>query len=207
MVQGLNHEPGSVLVVQAIHTQWSKRARGAPLAVARNQVPAALPIRLDQAEPASSGYFIHYVVFSEADAFAEPYLDVTRTHAREEIWRYDRVFLRPHGLTLEMPHSSLRQVASTGGPFELVGFGLIWDDEVEVVDLRGHAPPSAGARRAFTLRPGEWGRVRCNRRLTVDVSWVYEQWTINVALTSRCPPGIFEESEPDDVYERMSELR
>ncbi|MEM7352946.1 MAG: hypothetical protein AAF657_19270 [Acidobacteriota bacterium] len=199
-------DPEGLLCIQAIHVQWSKLARGAPLARQRNQVPCALPLSLDAEAVPSSGTLFHYSVYSEADAFAEPCFARCEAHPPGEIYRYDLVRMRPHGLALAMPHSTVRQTASEDDYFQLAGFGIPWAAEAKLFELRGHVPPSPGSRLAFALSPGQWGRLRWNRRSTVDAGTIYEQWTVNVAWVLRWQEDVFTAVAPSHRYEKLKNL-
>ena len=61
------------LLLQVIHTEWSKAARGSLLAAARNLIQKALPITLPPLPADEPTYLIHHVFYSEADSFQNPY--------------------------------------------------------------------------------------------------------------------------------------
>jgi len=62
---------------------------------------------------------------------------------------------------------------------------------------------------AFTLRLGEWGRLRYNGRHSGDCAWWYEKWVVNVGFFGQerpMWPTAFLDSPPSARYSQMADL-
>ena len=192
------------MIVQIIHTQWTKAARGAPLAGHRNRVPEALPIAGDHVDQQSC--LVNYVAFVETDKFSEPVTNSQMTHDLGSPVRYGNVYTRPHALELVLPHSTFEPGSGRDDLFEFDGYAVRVDHGLTVKQLLSHEFSSVGARHIFQLGEDEWGRIRYNWRSAVQAGTVYEQITLNIASTRVSDPRTFVATVPAHKHERLKQL-
>ena len=192
------------MIVQIIHTQWTKAARGAPLAGHRNRVPDALPIAGEPADQDSC--LVNYVAFVETNKFSEPVIDTQTTHDLGTPVRYGRTYTRPHALELVLPHSTLEPGLSDDDVFEFVGFAVQVGHGLTVKELLGHEFSSVGAQHVFQLGESEWGCIKLNWRSALQAGTIYEQFTLNIASTRVSDPRVFVEARPAQRHERLKHL-
>lgn len=169
-----------IILVQEIRTDWSKVSRGAPGAAKRAAVPRALPLPLHRADRDFYALFEHRVFFSEWEGFRDPGEQVA---CSEEVGQVIYGCVR-----LKLEGESLR---------------VVWKYDP---GYAGAPSRDGNPKQAFTLRPGQWGRVVYNGRFGEDEGWYYRQTTFNVALAERASACVFTESEPAHVYKQVAEL-
>ena len=192
------------MIVQIIHTQWTKAARGAPLAALRNRVPDALPIAGGHVDRRSC--LVNYVTFVETNKFSEPVTNSQMTHDLGSPVCYRTAHTRPHALELVLPHSTLVPVPGHDEFFEFDGYAVRVDHGLTVKQLLSHEFSSVGARHVFQLKEDEWGRIRFNWRSAVQAGTVYEQITLNIASTGVSDPRTFVATVPAQAHERLKQL-
>src|SRR5690349_5686419 len=111
-----------ILVVQAIHTEWSKESRGGLQATARNTVPETAPLTLPQHLDPDVSYVIHHHFYSEATGFTQPFYDAVEQHPANIQTHYVCRRQRLHAPFIVMPHTVF--VSEIIGP-ELIRYDRI----------------------------------------------------------------------------------
>jgi hypothetical protein len=171
---------GPIAIVQIIQRNWTKAARGAPLAAQRRRLPEALPLpRLQPSEPPAR-YLIQRAEFDATVPLGESSRLAVRQETTGNPRRFDNIEIRP---LLGVLQVDLRW--TWGAPWR-------WSQ-------RGH-------RGLFTLRPGDWGRVEYNYRSGGDDAWTYVHYVINIALTATPTARLFLDTAPDHRYRDLARL-
>jgi hypothetical protein len=161
----------SMILIQSIHTIWTKASRGGRMAALRQRIPRRLPLPEWGGSPA---LLWHSVEFAEVAGFSAPVHRSIKAVTGEELERsLDlSVVLREQG-EVEFTFR-----ASPGAP------------QWRFADKAGRPIP---AECRAVLEPTEWVSFERNTRL-VDWdqgSWWYEHWTINAAVTDSAPSAQF----------------
>ncbi|ASP36515.1 hypothetical protein [Labrenzia sp. VG12] len=194
-----------MIVVQVIHVQWSKSARGAPLARARNSVPERLPLD-NEVSGEQEAFVLNYQAFSETNAFAAPVEVFTCDHEADQPVAYEACLLRPHALSIPMPHSTLSQKAACFSQCEVLGFSLSEETSLVVEDKTGRITRPTEVPTCLEVFCGEWGQIGYNRRFSVDAGTLYEKVVLNVAFLEKADSLVFLRSPPKQrrtSYERL----
>jgi hypothetical protein len=195
------------LLVQVIHTEWSKTARGGPLAVARNQVPTALPLTLPFLPANEASYLIHQVFYSEADGFQHPYHDTVEIRPARERTHYASKRSRPHALSVMMPNTMVVSEPVGEETIRYDRVNLDWSGDTITIGYGAIDGAPYTAPVTFTLEPDQWARIQYNARYAVDAGWVYDKWVFNLGLFHLPDSSAFLTTTPCKVLSRMSRLR
>src|SRR5262245_43942324 len=143
-----------MVVIQEVHTSWTKDSRGAPGATARNAVPERLAFTTSVGHHA---VLEHLARYGEESGFV----------ASETVTSYDAPASLRYGCVRVVVDDSRVQVIWRYDP------GYIGAPE------RDEGPP----KEAFVVSLGQWGRVRYNGRLTSDEGgWWYRKVVLNVGI-------------------------
>jgi hypothetical protein len=195
------------LLLQVVHVEWSKAARGGVLASARNQVPEAFPLVLPST-PAGPSYLIHHIFYSEADSFQHPYYDALEVKSANERTHYASERRRFHALFVMIPHTAVIQSEVPGE--EMIRYDRIslnWKADTVTGNYRHIDGAPYSTRSRFILQQEQWIRVRYNARYSVDAGWVYDKWVFNIGLFKSPSPDVFLTTIPTKQYSYMSQLR
>lgn len=165
-----------MLVIQHLHTTWTKASRGMPGAGVRNAVPRALPLALPDA--AADEVCLHHVAFDERDAFA--------ARGRTESLQRARSYW---SLTIDRE----------GDAFIL---SFAYDPSRHGLPLR-HTVPRRN--RLFTLARGQTARFHINGRFSYESQW-YEQHCLNLAHVAKPDLALFVDRAPDHVVDLNAAL-
>lgn len=176
--------PPPNLIVQVIHTTWTKAARGGPAAQARTTVPEQVPLLF----PATSlsavpAYLLHTLRYDETNGFIAPLAQATGYEpwppAGVPVGLGARLACYPaDGRALMYIYRSPAHTGAPGGPPE----------------------------RTFRLAPGQWGQVCYNWRHAGEDHWWYEKWVYNLAWDRPPEPAMFA-LPPIHVYADLRWLR
>jgi hypothetical protein len=170
-------------LVQVIHLQWAKSARGGQGARDRNAVPLAFEVPADHLVGARGQLQVEESHWGERNGFAEPFQN---RHNRVPIatgFNYGCVTVFGHADGL------------------LVRFQ--WDSG------HGGAPDRWSASRDMVVSDGQWVQVCYNGRFTdIDSgNWRYEQVTVNVAWFDAEASGqVFVAGDPVRAFRSLADL-
>ncbi len=171
-------------IVQEITVWWTKTARSAPGATARNAVPERFELPFRPATMARFDVVRHGVLIQEWTGFGDPDETVDGHHV--------------------VPGRPLRLgcIQVEPGP-----------DATQVVYAYdyacGGAPERTGRPRpVLRLRPGQWGRVVYNGRFEDRSTgeWLYKKVVANVAHVGDAPEAVFS-GEPSKTFSDLAHLR
>ncbi|HJQ25929.1 MAG TPA: hypothetical protein VKA60_18570 [Blastocatellia bacterium] len=173
-----------LIVVQQISVRWRKTARGGVSAARRNAVPEALPLPLRRESLTPDTWLNHAARFGEANDFAAP----------------------QHESLTEEPLGTLQLGCVTITP-QADAVMVAYEYSFKCAGMPRREPfPGTGAKNDFTLRLGQWGRVRYNGRFAED-EWRYEKVVINVGFFERLLPDAFLASSPTHEISRLASLK
>ena len=176
----------SRLVIQLLHSRWTKASRGGDGAVTRAELPLASHLPLDSfAAPIT----LHTIRFWERDDFV-PSDGVTRFDTFAELPFRD--------LTIS-PTSDGVSVAHIRDQLNAAIADRLYNDEFgnTVYDID-----------AFSLSDGEWGQLQYNGRYTgIDSGrWWYEQSIYNIGLFSEIDVKRFINTDPTERFVELATL-
>jgi hypothetical protein len=175
----------SLIIIQRISINWSKKSRGGSLASERNAVPEALAIPVENLKKPIDGLIEHDVSYYERHGFSMPW--------RSELTQESAGRLRLGCLVIE-PIGSGLQVT-----FE-------YDSGCAGMPPR-HAPLGGIPSTRMQLQPGQWGRMLYNGRFTHGESdWWYEKWVFNIGLFEKLEEDVFVAKQPAQVISQMAML-
>ncbi|MCW3094964.1 MAG: hypothetical protein JWL77_582 [Chthonomonadaceae bacterium] len=168
-----------ILVVQQVHTYWTKAARGGENAVRRNAVPesAKLPVqRVDR-----KGLIVMHHRLTYGGDFSQPY---EKIHINPT--------LRPLTIGCVTIHSTDEGAIAT----------FRYDRGC------AGAPDRGWARKTMLLTANEWGQFAYNGRFVpaYDGNWWYEKMVVNVGLFEQLTSGLFTREEPTYRFTAMGDL-
>jgi hypothetical protein len=174
-----------LILIQNIHTSWSKKSRGGKLAIERNAVPDALAIPVGQLKKSVKGLIEHSASYYESHGFSSPHhASLTQESAGR---------LRLHGLVIEPVGAQLKVT-------------LEYDSGRAGMPLR-YAPLGGIPSTRMHLQSGQWGRVLYNGRFTHDeADWWYEKQVFNIGLVEKLKEDIFIATQPTQVISQMARL-
>jgi hypothetical protein len=158
-----------LVLIQSICTIWTKASRGGASATARNGTPDALPLPPLVFPVPVDALLLHEVTYTERDHFQHPVEKLEPCEQTDPFW-YDCLQL------------SLKNQALT--------VTLEWERS-EGVPRRPAFP-----RIAWSLQPGQWGRVIYNLRHAGEDHWIYKKYAISIGLLHSYSPRIFLETGP-----------
>jgi hypothetical protein len=174
------------LVIQLLHSRWTKSSRGGDGAVARAELPLALPLLLDSfAAPVT----LHTVRFWERDNFVPT----------DGVARFDTISGLPiRDLTLQRTADGV-SVVHTRDQLNAAIADRLYNDEFgnTVYDID-----------AFSLVDGEWGQIQYNGRYTCIDSgrWWYEQSVYNIGLFTDIDATRFTDTDPAHRFVELATL-
>jgi hypothetical protein len=170
---------GHIVIVQHIHTHWTKASRGGENARIRNGVPEAAKVPVQRIAAGNLNLIYHVLQYWEADGYRQP---------REEIRINPTV--RPLAIgCVTIDHTTEEVIATFRYDQGCAG-----------------APDRGWARKTLHLAVGEWGQIVYNGRFTGEDYWWYENTVVNVGLVERLTPGLFTRQEPNCRFSAMAEL-
>ena len=170
-----------ILVVQQIHTSWTKQSRGMPAAAARNATPGAVELPLGQMQ-LDHGLLLHIIRCREP--VFEPQSEVSSRPLVDEL-TIECLIITLEDDVAHVDYCHLPHVA--GAP------------------VRAR---SSHQDRVFTLNGGETGQVAYNGRTSTldDGVWAYSKWTINVGFVPGAKGDLFTAREFDHRFRDMVDL-
>lgn len=174
------------LVIQLMHSRWTKSSRGGDGAVTRADLPLVSRLPL---ESFASPVTFHAVRFWECDDFA-PSDRVARFETTAELPIRDLLLHQaPDGVSVVHVRDQLN--AAIADRFLNDEFGNF----VYKTD-------------AFSLSDGEWGQIQYNGRYTCIDSgrWWYEQSVYNIGLLTDIDVKRFIDSEPTHRFVELATL-
>lgn len=174
-----------MIVIQVIHTRWTKQARGGRLAALRNRLPKELPIFTGESV---SDLLLQRIDFSDADSFSNPKQSVTALPREPSHWSEGNSEV--HWLADSV---QLHYRYQTGAPKQLF--------------FRKGGGATA-AHHVIGIIPGHWGSIEYNQRHTdLDTGqWWYEHVVVNVASGNTIQEDYFLRMAPIERYRRISLL-
>jgi hypothetical protein len=161
--------------------EWTKASRGVPGSARRAAVEGSQPLP----EPRDADIvLVHGVLAREEDAFAI-------------VAAPPETAGRTPGVAIEATHGCVEPIEWTA-----------LDEGVLAVDVRpsSHSKPRRADRRAFVLRPGQWGRLLLNERFALERGWRYRQTTINVGFRVPWRLDLFSATTPAHVVDMRARL-
>ena len=176
----------SRLVIQLLHSRWTKASRGGNGAVTRAELPLASQLPLDSfAAPIT----LHSVRFWERDNFVPS----------DGVKRFDTIAELPlRDLTIS-PTSDGVSVAHIRDQLNAAIADRLYNDEFgnTVYDID-----------AFSLSDGEWGQLQYNGRYTCIDSgrWWYEQSVYNIGLFTEIDVNRFINTDPTERFVELATL-
>jgi|GEM_PF-1060386 len=180
-------------LVQVIHVQWTKAARGGSGAQARGAVPQALEVSPTGLSSTEGTLFVVSTHWGERNAFSEPFsVDRQQVPVAKGL-TFGCVRVSPHAEGLQVHYQYDR--TNVGAP-----------DRWFFNQASGYGE-SPG--RTLTVRDGEWVRVCHNGRFSDHDTgnWWYQQVTVNVAWFGGAPDGrIFLDREPAQEIRELADL-
>lgn len=211
------HEPPARphLVVQIIVVQWTKRARGEPLATSRNSVPErlVLPTTMTRHQDGESAV-VQTVTFDESNAFAAPTHDTVRLVDALSAPLDGCIQLVRDDDTLAaklvnyapyvpaFPPEAFREHPSRPRPAApTVALEPTIITDYSHMGAPGRSVPLVPLR----LRRGEWGQLRYLGRHTIIWSGyhMYKKYTYNIGWVWEVSPRIFIDTQPHHRYDSM----
>ena len=174
------------LVIQLLHSRWTKASRGGDGSVARAKLPLALPLPLDSFTAPVS---LHTVRFWERDNFV-PTDGVARFETISELPIRDLTVQRTaDGVSIVHSRDQLNAAIAD----------RLYNDEFgnTVYDID-----------AFSLVDDEWGQIQYNGRYTCIDSgrWWYEQSVYNVGLFADIDTKRFVDTNPTHRFVELATL-
>ncbi|MBV9786743.1 MAG: hypothetical protein JOZ51_01105 [Chloroflexi bacterium] len=170
-----------MIVVQEIISAWTKQARAADAATARNAVPQQLDFPWLPEVDSASALVHHRIRFHERTNFGTPEHEIDVSEM--------------------MPFNRLRFGCVTITQREQ----LVQVTYAYNVSCGGAPKRATVPRQVFTLARGEWGRVVYNGRWGWG-AWTYEQTTLNVLHAESLTQPIFA-GEPKTIFRDLADLR
>ena len=176
----------SRLVIQLLHSRWTKASRGGDGAVTRAELPLASHLPL---ESFAAPITLHTVRFWERDDFV-PSDGVTRFYTIAELPLRD-LTIRPASDGVSVVHIRDQLNAAIADRLYTDEFG----NTVYGID-------------AFSLSDGEWGQIQYNGRYTCIDSgrWWYEQSVYNIGLFTDIDVKRFTATDPIDRFVELATL-
>jgi len=177
------------IVIQLVHTVWTKASRGSDGARTRNAIPKAFSVPV---ECFSAPFGIHRVGFQECNEFQAVSRVCNGTTISE---------LGIRDLAFELNDDSL-VVNLVPDPMNAAFANRIFVSSDEASD-------PVHVIRAFSLKSDEWGQLRYNGRF-VDRhtgSWWYEQSVYNIGLFAKVILDRFIKTRPNGRFAAMARLR
>jgi hypothetical protein len=178
-------------LVQVIHVQWDKSARGGQGARNRNSVPLSLPVSAERLAGAAGQFHIEESYWGGRNAFAEPVRFLQNRVALRKDFRFGCVAVEWSAEALVIRY---QYDGSRGGAPERM--------------FDAHTSVRVPAVRALPAGLMEWVRVRYNGRFSgVEGYWWYEQVTVNVAwLLEVTESRVFVDSVPARELNLLADL-
>lgn len=175
----------SLIVIQKIHTAWSKNSRGGKLATERNAVPDALAIPAEKLQKPIQGMIEHSIIYSEWRGFPTPSSErFLLTRESDGKIRFGCLVIDPIGAGLKVI-------------FE-------YDARYAGMPVR-HASRGGEPSIYMQLQPRQWGRVLYNGRFSAN-NWWYEKTVVNIGLFEKPEEDLFISNQPDQVISQMAKL-
>ena len=174
------------VVVQHIHTMWTKASRGGNGARIRNALPIALPLPLDVFV---SPWTLHSINFYEHDAFTKKE-SVTKAASPEDLAiRVLRFTIHCDRLAVCFLRHPMNAATASRFPSDPPG------REILEVD-------------AFALDPSQWGQLTYNGRF-VDIdtgNWWYKQSVFNIGYCLKPAKDVFRTTRPASRFVELAQL-
>lgn len=184
-------------VLQILHVEWTKASRGGEGGRARNAIPAALPLSLEEFSTSDERLFVEVHRWNEHNGFTKVVRIERHSVPLSTGFRFGCLTVAAKsdgspGLQLDYP----RHTGCGGMPDRwFLNCGL------------GARNPAASA---LSVNPGEWVRIRDNGRFDdMDTgNWRYQQVTFNVAwFPARPDPAWFRSRRPTHDLNFLADLR
>ena len=170
--------PEPTICIQEFYTSWTKRSRGGSGAVARNNVPEALPLPEVAQVSDSPTVLKHLLVYKEQDNFFE--------RARDSFEIGKSIPHRLQGICIAYANGELR---------------VSWNQWGVGAPKRPAIPQPV-----LVLQRDQWGRVLFNGRQNWEGPWWYERWVYNIGLFTRPNRDVFVATEPAKIFSMMASL-
>lgn len=167
----------AILIIQHIHTIWTKKSRGMPQAARRNAAPKAMPLPfVDSSQP----FLIHEINAHEFNHFDL----VEKSYWTPQLKHYWR-------LNIDADSTPAINSASISMDY----------------DPKYTGAPNRGAyiRKLFDLSPSQSALFQINGRFSQEAIW-YEQHQIHVALLHQLDSHIFLNKAPDFHVNQLENL-
>lgn len=175
------------MIIQRIHTTWTKASRGGDGAYRRERLPRCLPLPL---ECFTADFAIHRVDFSEFDDF-RPVGSVAKGRSPSDLGICDlSLKVDDEGLVVQF----IRDPRNAAGANRMDR-----DDSGNMV----HMP------HAFSLKDDEWGRLSYNGRYVDSDTgdWSYQQSIYNIGVFANVEVDRFEATRPAKQFAELAILR
>ncbi|HZT41228.1 MAG TPA: hypothetical protein VFA07_03520 [Chthonomonadaceae bacterium] len=170
-----------MVIIQQIHTLWTKKSRGGPGAVQRNAVPEVAKVPLQQVQVSEVSLLLHRLTYRESKGFSCPY------ECQEE-----NPSVRPILVgCVTIDHGEDIIVASFRYTMEC-----------------GGAPYRGGKQKTLQIGTNEWGQIVYNGRFAPEWEgdWWYEKMVVNVGLFEPPSNSVFTRSKPTYRYAAIGHL-
>ncbi len=169
-----------ILIVQAIHSYWTKASRGAPGSIARNTVPECLPIPLEKVNIQNIRVLYHQIFFREETGFQEP----------EETILVD-LAIHPRYGCIQVEQTA-KTVCAT----------------YKYNNMAGGAPNRSTLKGIARADLGNWVQIRENGRFSPAWAgdWQYRKIVVNAGLFNNLAAEQFFNSSPIEVFSAMADL-
>ncbi|WP_310426293.1 hypothetical protein [Chamaesiphon sp. VAR_48_metabat_135_sub] len=177
--QPIKIEP--ILIVQTIHSYWTKASRGAPGAIARNSVPECFSIPLKQVNIQGIRVLYHQIVFKEATNFKVP---------------EEQISIDP---TIHPPHSCIKVERIAKTIFATYKY-----------HSGGGAPNRSTLKGIVKADVGNWVQIRENGRFSAAWAgdWWYQKIVVNAGIfdNMNIDSEHFLHTSPVEVFSAMADL-
>jgi hypothetical protein len=169
-----------ILIVQAIHSYWTKASRGAPGSIARNTVPEYLPIPLEKVNIQNIRVLYHQIFFREETGFQEP---------------EERILIDP---VINPQHSCIKVEQISKKVYATYTYNTIGGAPNRRSTLKGTVKADTG----------NWVQIRENGRFSSawEGDWLYQKIVVNAGLFDNVVEEQFINTLPIEVFSAMADL-
>ena len=170
-----------MIVLQQIHTIWTKKSRGGPGAVQRNAVPEVAKIPLQQVRSSDVSLLLHRLTYHEREGFSHPHERLEENLSVKPLQIGCMTIDYGEGILI----ASFRYTRECGG-----------------------APERGWMRKTLQIGLNEWGQIVFNGRFSPawEGDWWYEKTVVNMGLFDQPSNSVFTRSQPTYRYAAMSHL-
>ena len=170
-----------LIIVQQIHSIWTKASRGGKGAEQRNAVPETAPVPLQSMDGSTFTIAHHKLTYREHMGFAQPFEEAIEG-VSDNLVNVGCVSITQGTSTVDATYRYGRKC--------------------------GGAPEREWARKTLCIAPNEWGQIIYNGRFAPgwDGDWWYEKMVVNICMSNQPSNDVFERSDPTYRFTNMAQL-